>query len=194
MFSHNYLRPHSFICMNTEWICLVLNCPCLKALVCSSCYMFSDTPHGMQVKHGRLQLGQFDGSDTDGPDVTQLVVSTLPPHCRHLWSHPATANHRACYYKTTHHWPQKDSRKSWGCKQETKKQDTATGKRQDGGWWMQTVDSVAMETTDRRKERVPPVWSPDEGFPLSDRHGDLSRHAEVSCQQNTHTHRSITSI
>jgi hypothetical protein len=42
----------------------------------------------VQVKHRRLQLGQLNGSDAHGPDITQLVVASLPLHCCHLWSHP----------------------------------------------------------------------------------------------------------
>lgn len=48
---------------------------------------------------------------------------------------------------------------------------------------LQAADlSVTIETTNRRGNNVVPVRRPDEGFPLSDGHSDLSRHAEVRCQ------------
>lgn len=46
------------------------------------------SPHGVQVEHGRLQLGQLDGGDADGPDVAQLVVTAVLLHRRHFRSHP----------------------------------------------------------------------------------------------------------
>ena len=42
----------------------------------------------MKVKHGRLELSQLDGSDSNGPDVTQVVVAALLFHRSHLGSHP----------------------------------------------------------------------------------------------------------
>lgn len=45
-------------------------------------------PHGMQVEHGRLQLGELDGGDADGPDVAQLVVTAIFLHSCHFRSHP----------------------------------------------------------------------------------------------------------
>ena len=42
----------------------------------------------MEVKHGRLQLGKLDGRDADGPDITQVVVASLPLDRGNLWSHP----------------------------------------------------------------------------------------------------------
>lgn len=41
-------------------------------------------PHGVQVEHGGLQLGQLDGRDPHGPDITEVVVTALPLHGRHL--------------------------------------------------------------------------------------------------------------
>lgn len=49
-------------------------------------------PHGVQVEHGRLQLGQLDGGDADGPDVAQLVVTAVLLHRRHFRSHPVEKN------------------------------------------------------------------------------------------------------
>lgn len=40
--------------------------------------------HRVQVKHWWLQFRQLDSRDTNRPDVTQLVVATLPLHCCHL--------------------------------------------------------------------------------------------------------------
>lgn len=48
----------------------------------------SGLPHGVQVEHGRLQLGQLDGGDAHGPDVAQLVVAAVLLHRRNFWSHP----------------------------------------------------------------------------------------------------------
>lgn len=49
----------------------------------------TDTPHWVEVEHGRLKLGQFNGGDAEGPDVTQVVVPALLLHRHYLWSHPA---------------------------------------------------------------------------------------------------------
>ena len=43
----------------------------------------------MQVEERRLQLAQLNGSDAQGPDVTQLIVATFALHGGHLWGHPA---------------------------------------------------------------------------------------------------------
>lgn len=48
----------------------------------------ADSPHWVEVKHGRLELSQLNGSDADGPDIAQVVVPPLLLHCSHLWSHP----------------------------------------------------------------------------------------------------------
>ena len=48
----------------------------------------------MQVKHRRLQLGQLDGRDADGPDVAQLVVAAVLLHRRYFWSHPGQSRDR----------------------------------------------------------------------------------------------------
>lgn len=60
-------------------------------------------PHGMQVEERRLQLAQLDGSDAQGPDVTQLIVATFALHGGHLWGHPVWSpnerpplGHRRC--------------------------------------------------------------------------------------------------
>lgn len=52
----------------------------------------ADSPHRVEVEHGRLELSQLDGSDADGPDITQVVVSALLFHRSHLWSHPEEGN------------------------------------------------------------------------------------------------------
>jgi hypothetical protein len=31
----------------------------------------------VQVEHGRLQLGQLNGRDPHGPDITEVVVASL---------------------------------------------------------------------------------------------------------------------
>lgn len=62
---------------------------CLSPTVCPVPIVCADSPHWVQVKHGRLQLCQLDGSDADGPDITQVVIATLLLHRSHLWSHPA---------------------------------------------------------------------------------------------------------
>lgn len=62
---------------------------CLSPTVCPVPIVYADSPHWVQVKHGRLQLCQLDGSDADGPDITQVVIATLLLHRSHLWSHPA---------------------------------------------------------------------------------------------------------
>jgi len=46
-------------------------------------------PHRVEIKHGGLELGELDGGDADGPDVTLLVVPALPLHGGHLRRHPA---------------------------------------------------------------------------------------------------------
>ena len=40
--------------------------------------------HGVQVEHGRLQLGQLDRRDPHRPDITEVVVSALTLHRRNL--------------------------------------------------------------------------------------------------------------
>ena len=40
--------------------------------------------HGVQVEHGRLQLGQLDRRDPHRPDITEVVVAPLPLHRRNL--------------------------------------------------------------------------------------------------------------
>ena len=52
----------------------------------------SYSPHWMKVKHGRLQLCKLNGSNADGPDVTQLVVTAFPFNSCHLRSHPLIIN------------------------------------------------------------------------------------------------------
>ena len=47
------------------------------------------SPHGVEIKHGGLELGELDGGDADGPDVTLLVVPALSLHSGHLRRHPA---------------------------------------------------------------------------------------------------------
>lgn len=49
----------------------------------------AEAPHWMEVKQGRLKLGQFNGSNAEGPDVTQVVVPALLLHRYYLRSHPA---------------------------------------------------------------------------------------------------------
>lgn len=51
----------------------------------------AEAPHWMEVKHGRLKLGQFDGGNAEGPDVTQMVVPALLLHRYYLRSHPANS-------------------------------------------------------------------------------------------------------
>lgn len=51
----------------------------------------AEAPHWMEVKHGRLELGQFDGGNAKSPDVTQVVVPALLLHRHYLWSHPANS-------------------------------------------------------------------------------------------------------
>ena len=42
------------------------------------------SPHWVEVKHGRLCLSKLYGSDTYGPDITLLIVTSFPLYCRHL--------------------------------------------------------------------------------------------------------------
>lgn len=51
----------------------------------------AEAPHWMEVKHGGLKFGQFDGSNAEGPDVTQVVVPALLLHRYYLRSHPANS-------------------------------------------------------------------------------------------------------
>jgi len=47
------------------------------------------SPHWMEVKHRWLQFRKLDGSDSNCPDITLLVVSTFPLDSRHFRRHPA---------------------------------------------------------------------------------------------------------
>lgn len=51
----------------------------------------AEAPHWMEVEHGRLKLGQFDGGNAKSPDVTQVVVAALLLHRYYLRSHPANS-------------------------------------------------------------------------------------------------------
>lgn len=64
----------------------------------------ADSPHWVEVKHGRLELSQFDGGDADSPDVTQVVVAALLLNCSHLWSHPTQTREKK-RRRTSHHVP-----------------------------------------------------------------------------------------
>lgn len=68
----------------------VLHVPAL--VVNSQSNSNTNTPHGVEIKHGRLELCQFDGCDANCPDVAQLVVAALLLHRGHLRSHPETTH------------------------------------------------------------------------------------------------------
>lgn len=96
---------------------------------------------------------------------------------------------KASYYKAANGWLQKYRT---NCENRFIILPPATVQQdEDSGWWICGTDSTAMDTTDRKRDKVSPVQSPNEGFPLCHGHGDLSRHPEVRCQY-THAHRSIT--
>ena len=59
-------------------------------------------PHGMEVKHRRLQFCKLDGSDPHRPDITLLVVAPLPLHSCHLRGHPVIHPQQKSPSK---HWP-----------------------------------------------------------------------------------------
>ena len=44
--------------------------------------------HGVQVEHGGLQLRQLDGSDANGPNVAEVVVTAFSFHGGDFWGHP----------------------------------------------------------------------------------------------------------
>ena len=54
-----------------------------------------ESSHGVQVEHGRLQLGQLDGSDAHSPDIAEVVVTTLPFHGSNFWCHPVRRSDEA---------------------------------------------------------------------------------------------------
>lgn len=63
-------------------------CPCRKV---STSYSFlKHRPHWVKVKHRRLQFGKLNGSDSNGPDVTLLIISALSFNGSHFRSHPKT--------------------------------------------------------------------------------------------------------
>lgn len=53
-----------------------------------TCCSSFQRPHGVKVKHGRLQLGQLYRRDPHSPDVAELVVAAVLFHCCYFRSHP----------------------------------------------------------------------------------------------------------
>ena len=49
----------------------------------------------MQVKHGGLQLGQLNGSDANGPDVAEVVITALSFHSGNFGGHPVGSANEA---------------------------------------------------------------------------------------------------
>ena len=49
----------------------------------------------MQVEHGGLQLGELDGSDANGPDVAEVVVTALPFDGGDFGGHPVGRSNEA---------------------------------------------------------------------------------------------------
>ena len=49
----------------------------------------------MQVKHGGLELRQFNSSDAHCPNITEVIVATFSLHSRNLWSHPVRRSDEA---------------------------------------------------------------------------------------------------
>lgn len=67
----------------------------LKRIVYMECililimkWQYTHTPHGMQVKHRRLEFSQLYSCNAHSPDITQLVVAPFPLNCCHFWCHP----------------------------------------------------------------------------------------------------------
>ena len=93
--SSHVIYSHYVICHHVMWSVTLL---CHLSLSCH--VICAPLPHGVEIKHGRLELCKLYGCDADSPDVTLLVVASFPLHRSDLWGHPGeTTQNRITSWK-----------------------------------------------------------------------------------------------